>query len=69
MIAFDPIRLQDPGGIDFPLIMDALVRMGYEGYVTVHQAFTEIMEPEEAARQSYAYLAGICSQGERHGAY
>jgi sugar phosphate isomerase/epimerase len=69
MVAFDPIRLQDPGGIDFPLIMDALVRMGYDGYVTVHQAFTEIMEPEEAARQSYAYLAGICSQGERHGAY
>jgi sugar phosphate isomerase/epimerase len=58
-VSFDPIRLQDQGGIDFPVIIDALRDMGYDGYITVHQAFTEIMEPEDAARQSHDYLNGL----------
>ena len=55
----DPVPLQAEGGIDFPIIMDTLKEMGYDGYVTVHQAFAEIMEPEDAARQSYDYLTSI----------
>ena len=55
----DPVPLQAEGGIDFPIIMDTLNEMGYDGYVTVHQAFAEIMEPEDAARQSYDYLTSI----------
>ena len=59
----DPVPLQSAGGIDFPIIMDTLKEMGYDGYVTVHQAFAEIMEPEDAARQSYDYLTSIADFG------
>ena len=55
-VPHDPIRLQDEEGIDFPLVFSGLEAIGYDGYVTVHQAFREIMEPEDAAEQSYAYL-------------
>ena len=55
----DPVPLQAEGGIDFPIIMDTLEEIGYDGYVTVHQAFAEIMAPEDAARQSYDYLTSI----------
>ncbi len=59
-VPHDPIRLQDPGGIDFPLVFRGLAATGYDGYVTVHQAFREIMEPEDAAVQSYEYLKQFC---------
>ena len=41
----DPVPLQETGGIDFPVIMKTLRELGYDGYVTVHQAFAELMEP------------------------
>ncbi|MBT5875861.1 MAG: sugar phosphate isomerase/epimerase [Candidatus Latescibacteria bacterium] len=59
-VPHDPIKLQDPGGIDFPLLFEGLADIEYSGYVTVHQAFTQIMTPEDAARESYDYLTGIC---------
>ncbi len=59
----DPVPLQAAGGIDFPCIMDTLENTGYDGYVTVHQAFAELMEPEDAARQSYDYLTSIADFG------
>jgi sugar phosphate isomerase/epimerase len=58
-VHFDPIRLQDKGGIDFELVFAGLKAVGYYGYVTVHQAFSDIMKPEEAAEQSYEYLTKI----------
>lgn len=61
-VPHDPIRLQDKGGIDFPLVFKGLETIGYDGYVTVHQAFREIMEPEDAAEQSYAYLKPFCTK-------
>lgn len=59
----DPVPLQEEGGIDFPIIMRTLEELGYDGYVTVHQAFAELMEPEDAARQSYDYLTSIADFG------
>ncbi len=59
-VPHDPIRLQDEGGIDFPSVFQGLKTIGYDGYVTVHQAFREIMEPEDAAEQSYIYLKPFC---------
>ena len=59
----DPVPLQETGGIDFPVIMKTLKELGYDGYVTVHQAFAELMEPEDAARQSYDYLTSIADFG------
>jgi sugar phosphate isomerase/epimerase len=58
-VPFDPIRLQDKGGIDFESVFAGLIAIGYDGYVTVHQAFSDIMKPEDAARQSYEYLTSI----------
>ncbi|MFQ6039270.1 MAG: sugar phosphate isomerase/epimerase family protein [Candidatus Poribacteria bacterium] len=58
-VRFDPIRLQDKGGIDFESVFEGLEAVGYDGYVTVHQAFSDIMKPEEAAEQSYEYLTTI----------
>ena len=60
-VPHDPIRLQDEGGIDFPLVFEGLEAISYDGYVTVHQAFREIMEPEDAAEQSYNYLKPFCA--------
>lgn len=60
-VPHDPIRLQDAGGIDFSLVFEGLEAIGYDGYVTVHQAFREIMEPEDAAEQSYAFLKPLCA--------
>jgi sugar phosphate isomerase/epimerase len=60
-VPHDPIKLQDSGGIDYPLIFEGLAEIGYEGYVTVHQAFTQIMTPEDAAQESYDYLTAIAA--------
>lgn len=61
-VPHDMIPLQEKGGIDFPLVFRSLAEIGYDGYVTVHQAFREIMEPEDAAAQSYAYLKPFCEE-------
>lgn len=37
-VEFEQVPIWDGRGIDFPHIMDALGEIGYEGYVTVHQA-------------------------------
>ncbi|MSS73129.1 MAG: sugar phosphate isomerase/epimerase [Candidatus Latescibacteria bacterium] len=58
-VRFDQIRLQDEGGIDFPRAFEGLRAVGYDGYVTVHQAFAGLLGAEAAARQSYAYLRSL----------
>ena len=60
-VPFDPIPLQDLRGIDFPQIFEGLKAIGYDGYVTVHQAFADILTPQEAARQSAEYLRSIAA--------
>ncbi len=56
---FDHIPLHDPGGIDWQRVFDGLTAVGYEGYVTVHQALAEIMEPPEAAKVSAEFLRSV----------
>lgn len=55
-VRFDHIGIWEPGGVDCGEVFDALRAEGYDGYVTVHQAFAGIMSPAEAARRSYEYL-------------
>ena len=43
------------GGISFPPLIDALRSVGYEGYVTVHQASADL-GTEAAVRESARYL-------------
>ncbi len=55
-VAVDPIGLWEKGGVNFQEVFEGLYAIRYRGYVTVHQAFAEIMAPEEAAVRSYQYL-------------
>ena len=61
---FDHIPLDDPRGIDWREVIDALTAVGYDGCVTVHQALAEIMEPPEAARRSADYLRTLHPFGD-----
>ena len=49
-VRFEHIPLHDPRGMNWREVFDGLGAVGYDGYVTVHQALAEIMEPAEAAR-------------------
>jgi sugar phosphate isomerase/epimerase len=60
-VRYDHIPLHDPRGIDFPAVFAGLARIGYDGYVTVHQALAEIMPPPEAARVSAEYLRTLAA--------
>ena len=51
--------LDAPGGIDFAAIFDGLKAIGYDGCVTMHQAFGGDMTPEEATRRTAAFLGGL----------
>jgi sugar phosphate isomerase/epimerase len=56
-VRFDQIPLWDPRGIDFPQIMRALEDIGYDGYVTVHQA--SLGTPQDDAANSARYLRSL----------
>lgn len=56
---FHHLPIWEPGGVDFPAVMAALREIGYEGYITVHQAYAELMGPEEAARETARYLRSL----------
>ena len=58
-IRFDHIPLHDPRGINWRKVFDGLTAVGYDGYVTVHQAFAEILEPSEAVRVSAEFLRSV----------
>ncbi len=59
VIHFDHIPLHDPRGVNWREVFDALQTVGYDGYVTVHQALAEIMAPAEAAQISADYLCSL----------
>jgi sugar phosphate isomerase/epimerase len=58
-VRFDQCPLWEAGGIDTPRVLDELDRLGYTGYVTVHQASAGLGGAEEAARRSAAYLRSV----------
>ena len=51
--------LDAPGGIDFAAIFDGLRAIGYDGCVTMHQAFGGDMTPQEATRRTATFLRGL----------
>jgi sugar phosphate isomerase/epimerase len=53
---FHHLPIWEQGGVDFDAVMQGLKAIDYSGFVTVHQAYGEIMGPEEAASQSARYL-------------
>ena len=56
---FHHIPLWEAGGVSYETVFEGLERIGYDGSVTVHQAFAELMGPEEAAEQSAGYLRRV----------
>ena len=58
-VRFDHLPVWEPGGMDFPEVFAALHEIGYDGYVTIHQAFAGLRGPAEAAERSSAYLRSL----------
>jgi sugar phosphate isomerase/epimerase len=56
---FHHIPIWEPGGVDFPAVIEGLRAIGYDGFVTVHQAYAELMGPREAAARSAQYLRSL----------
>lgn len=55
-VPLDHIGVWEAGGVDVAAAFDTMHAVGYEGYLTVHQAFGNIMPVEEAVRRSYEFL-------------
>ncbi|MFN7920658.1 MAG: TIM barrel protein [Bryobacteraceae bacterium] len=55
-VPLDHIGVWEQGGVDSLDVFAGLHEIGYGGYVTVHQAFGDVMPVEEAVRKSFAYL-------------
>ena len=56
---FHHIPIWEPGGVDFPEVIGTLRQIGYDGFVTIHQAYGELMGPREAAVRTAAYLRSL----------
>lgn len=55
-VRFDQIPLWEPGGLDFERVIADLAEVGYDSYVTVHQASARLGGGAEAARRSAEFL-------------
>ena len=55
-VPVDHIGVWESGGVDVDAVFDAMHEVGYEGYLTIHQAFGDVMPVEEAVRRSYEHL-------------
>jgi len=60
-VRLDHIGLWEKGGVQGKAIFAALREIGYQGYVTIHQAFEGVMSVEEAVRRSREYLLPLLS--------
>lgn len=63
-VAFDQVPMWEEGGLPFGAILAALADAGYDGFVTVHQAFAGLSGPglggpAEAAARSAAFLRSV----------
>ena len=60
-VRINHVPLWESGGLDLPELFKALTSVGYDGYVTVHQAFAGLRGPAVAAEQSGRYLRTLAS--------
>ena len=56
---YDQVAMWGGEGMDFPQIMGTLEEIGYDGYVTLHQAATPPTSPEDFVRRTADYLKGF----------
>jgi sugar phosphate isomerase/epimerase len=57
-VPFQQIPIWEQGGIDFSPLINALATVGYQGYITVHQASAEL-GTEAAVKESARYLNSL----------
>ena len=55
-VELDHIGIWDEGGVDAEGVFRELRAIGYDGYVTAHQAFEGVMDAAEAARRTMEFL-------------
>jgi sugar phosphate isomerase/epimerase len=58
-VALDHIGIWEKGGVDYEEVAAGLREIDYGGYVTIHQAFGDVMPVDEAVRRSREYLGRI----------
>ncbi len=56
---FHHIPIWESGGVNFPVVVAALQQIGYEGNITIHQAYAELMGPREAAVETARYFRSL----------
>lgn len=56
---FHHIPMWQSGGVEFVEVVAALQHISYDGFVTIHQAYAELMGPREAAVESAKFLRSI----------
>ncbi|MCX7421765.1 MAG: TIM barrel protein [Planctomycetia bacterium] len=56
---FHHIPIWESGGVNFPEVVAALQQIGYEGCITIHQAYAELMGPREAAVETARYFRSL----------
>lgn len=56
---FHHIPMWDSGGVDFSVVLAGLSEIGYTGFITIHQAYAELMGPREAAVESARFLRSL----------
>jgi sugar phosphate isomerase/epimerase len=61
LVRLEHIGVWESGGVNAEEMFAGLHEVGYQGYVTVHQAFGDVMPVEEAVRRSYEYLKPLAS--------
>lgn len=60
-VRLDHIGLWEKGGVNGEAVFAALKEIGYQGYVTVHQAFEGVMSVDDAVRKTREYLQPLIS--------
>jgi sugar phosphate isomerase/epimerase len=56
-VHLDHIGIWEPEGVDYDEVFEGLRAAGYRGFVTVHQAFGDVMPVEESVRRSSEFLS------------
>jgi sugar phosphate isomerase/epimerase len=62
-VPLDHIGVWEKGGVNVEEMFAGLYAVGYSGYVTVHQAFADVMPVEEAVARSATYLGKFTKRG------
>ncbi|MFN8705199.1 MAG: sugar phosphate isomerase/epimerase family protein [Planctomyces sp.] len=62
MRTFHHLPIWESGGVNFPEVIRALKAIHYQGHVTVHQAYANLMGPEDAASGTAQYLRQLIAE-------